>query len=88
MKLRNLKTQEQCSASRFNMNSICEIEVHLLDEIISDYPSNYEFWLEAEQCWMSWQEAKSKHLIITDNYNSCFFEPDNEEDKQRGYTLD
>jgi hypothetical protein len=36
---------------------------------------------------MDMREAFNQHLIITDNYNTRFCEPKNEEDKKRGYYL-
>lgn len=35
--------------------------------------------------WISMSEAFENHDLITDNYNTTFFEPNNEEEKKRGY---
>ncbi len=37
--------------------------------------------------WISMSDAFDKKLLITDNYNIEFFEPNNNEEKKRGYRL-
>lgn len=37
--------------------------------------------------WKDMRQAFKDHDLITDNYNTRFFEPVNEEDRKRGYTL-
>jgi len=37
--------------------------------------------------WKDMSQAFKDHDIIIDNYNTCFFEPKNKEDKKRGFTL-
>jgi len=37
--------------------------------------------------WMSMSEAFKNNDLITDNYNTKFFEPKNDEERKRGYRL-
>ena len=53
----------------------------------TDYCKDYDVWIEALQQWKSFYEASNDHDIITDNYNTIFFEPTNDEDRKRGFTL-
>jgi len=87
MKVRSLKDGSLAESSTYNVQSVSEILVYWPDEMDTDYMSNYEVFIEAEQRWMTFHEAfEGKHLI-NDNYNTHFFEPTTEEDRQRGYTL-
>lgn len=82
--------------------SSSEFNTHALGEVIGCgkdfgcdlfYIKDLDVFIEARTHagnhigWKDMREAfKDKDLII-DNYNTCFFEPKNEEDRQRGYTL-
>ncbi len=56
---------------------------------------NIQFLLNKEETqkwtpvghWISMGEAFKNHDLITDNYNTEFFEPKNEEEKKRGYRM-
>lgn len=65
--------------------------MHAMAEVLTgdDSPSIYELdvYLEQKQCWKSLADAFRDHDVIVDNYNSRFFEPQTEEDRQRGFTL-
>ncbi len=37
--------------------------------------------------WIPLSKSFKEHLVITDNHNTEFFEPENEEEKKRGYRL-
>ncbi len=37
--------------------------------------------------WVSMSEAFKNNDLITDNYNTKFFEPENDEERKRGYRL-
>jgi len=88
MKIRQKETNEIGSSSTFNLNAMNEILVYFEDSMDTDYPSNYDFYIESISEWVSYARAfGDENLIITDNENTCFFEPENEEDKQRGYTI-
>ena len=86
MKIRDTKTKEEGYSSTFNIHSLNEIIV-CFDDQDSDYMTNYDVFIEATEQWMSFKEAFDNNHIICDNYNTCFFEPTNIEDRERGYTL-
>jgi hypothetical protein len=86
MKFKHKETGHECSGSNFNMHSMGEIIMYG-DDMWSDYPWEYDVFIEATQEWMDYKEACSQNLIINDNYNTMIFEPATEEDKIRGYTL-
>ena len=46
-----------------------------------------DVFLEKIDKWMDMGDAFKSHNLITDNYNNYFFEPKNEDDKVRGFTL-
>ena len=88
MEVRNKKTQAIGFSSKFNVTGLGEIIIGFKDNgMDSDYISNYDVFLEARQEWKDTAQAFRDHDLITDNYNTIFFEPDNKEDKKRGYTL-
>lgn len=83
MKVRYQKTGSIASANQFNMHAMAEVltgddsaSIHELD-----------VYLEQKQEWKSLADAFRDHDVIVDNYNSRFFEPETEEDRQRGFTL-
>lgn len=88
MKLRYKKYPDDVregGSFRFNMCSLSEIDMG--DDSVS--PSDLEVWCEADPRWQPLTDAfKARpRLLITDNYNTHFFEPSNEDDRERGYTL-
>jgi hypothetical protein len=89
MKIRKKDTQEIGSSSQFNIHSAApqEIIVYFNDWTDTDYMSNYEVWIEAKKEWKEFGKAFADKDIITDNYNTRFFEPPNKEDRDRGFTL-
>ena len=87
MKLRRRVDGEICSGSRFNMHSLHEIVVYGGDWCDTMYIREFDVWLEARQEWKDLQQAFRDHDVIVDNYNSRFFEPENEQDRARGFTL-
>ena len=87
MKVRSVIDGRMAESSTYNVQSVSEILVYWSDGPDTYYMSNYEVFIEAEQWWMTFHEAfEGKHLI-NDYYNTHFFEPTTEEDRQRGYTL-
>lgn len=80
------KSGNKCSANRFNTASLTEIFVNWEDEMDTDYQYNYNVIL-ADGSIKDLRQAFRDHDIITDNYNTRFFFPENEEDKIRGFTL-
>lgn len=82
MKLRSKKDNSPAFSDRFNTSSAGEIVVHHEEgDCSSDYPSNYEFWLEKSQEWVEFTDKR----IIPDNYHRYFMEAKSEEDLERGY---
>ena len=83
MKVRYKSTGAEAHASSFN--------IHALDEVLtgddSPFISDLDIYLEAIQNWMDMSEAFKLGMLITNNHNTCFFEPKTQEDKERGYTL-
>jgi len=72
-------------SSKLNSNSISEIII-VWDsgEVDSDYASRYEVLLTSGE-WITLTEAFRDNKVITDNYNTSFREPLNEEEKKRGW---
>lgn len=68
-----------------------QFNIHSLNEILTGEDSAYihdlEAWIEAKQEWKCLQQAFIDRDVITDNYNTWFFEPKTEADRKRGYTL-
>lgn len=89
MKVRNKATgasRVQGDASYFNTHALNEIIVGFEDgSMDSCYIKDFEVLVDGE--WIDMREAFRLRLLITDNYNTRFFEPATEEDKVRGYTL-
>lgn len=83
MRVRYKKNGTETNASTFNLSS--------LDEVLTgdDSPSIHELdvFLEATQSWKDMAEAFEDHDVITDNMDTYFFEPTNDEDRKRGFTL-
>jgi hypothetical protein len=90
MKLRQKATGVICHSDRFNTHGLSEIIVYFDDDCDSDYITNYEVELGIgdEVYWKDLSQAFKDRDVISDNHNTWFFEPKNEEDKKRGYTLD
>jgi hypothetical protein len=90
MQLRHRVNKLQCSSSSFNTHALSEIVV-LFDEgdADSDYISNYDVLLttgpRAGQ-WVSLSDAFKQHDVIPNNHNTCFAEPQSDEDRERGYS--
>lgn len=72
--------------SRFNTHALGEVLMGFDDgDLDSMFVSDVEVYVEALKEWKPLSLAFKDHDVITDNYNTCFFEPDNEEDRKRGY---
>lgn len=76
-------------ANNFNLSTVSsqEMFVYFPGDADSDYVKDYEVFLESTQEWKDMNEAFRDHDLITDNYNHHFFEPDNDMDRERGYTI-
>lgn len=73
-------------ASRFNLSSLSEVILQLEDDCDSVYIKDLDVYLEKTMQWKSLSQAMKDKDIIHDNFNTIFFEPDNEADRERGYT--
>jgi len=93
MKIKHIPTGEIGSSSKYNTHALNEIIVYITDDCDNipwtdtDYPSNYMVFIESVGEWMTFNDAFHDKHIITDNYNTYFFEPENEEDRKRGHTI-
>lgn len=87
MKIREKKTGELGSSGRFNIHGMSDIVVDFDNgEMDSCFIGDFEVLL-SNGLWKDLSQAFRDKDIITDNYNTRFFEPKNEEDRERGYTL-
>lgn len=92
MKVRHKKSGCLGHSNKFNIHSLNEIIVGFDDDengepmgADSDFIRNYEVFLEKTQQWKCMSQAFKDHDLITDNYNERFFEPKNDEERERGY---
>lgn len=83
MKVRYKTTGEITYASQFNVTALSEVLT--CDD--SPFISELDVWIEAKQEWVDMRQAFRDKDLITDNYNTIFFELETEEDKLRGFTL-
>jgi len=81
MRLRYKSTGTECSGYRFNMLALAEVDVGDDSASISDLD------VFVNGAWKDMRQAFVDRDIITDNHNSRFGEPKNEEDRKRGYFL-
>ena len=73
---------------KFNVHGLGEVLVGFVDgDMDSVYIRDLEVFIEALDEWKSMSKAFEDSDIITDNYNTYIFEPKNDEDRKRGYTL-
>jgi hypothetical protein len=66
-----------------SLNTSARAEVLTGDD--SAFFKDLECYIEAKQEWKCLSQAFRAHDVITDNYNTIFFEPTNEEERKRGY---
>lgn len=88
MKVRQKETGNLGVSGNFNMQALAEIIVGF-DEGDMDtmYISDFDTYLEQKEEWKDLSQAFKDRDVITDNYNTRFFEPSREEDRKRGYTI-
>lgn len=74
------------------LEGISEFNTYAPAEVLTGDDSAFirdlDVFIEARQEWVDMPEAFRGKDLIVNNYNSRFFEPQNEEDRGRGYTLD
>lgn len=83
MKVRYKDTKTTTYALGFNMSALAEV----LTGDDSIYIKDLDVWLEQKQEWKDLSQAFKDHDVITDNHNTCFFEPSTKEERERGYSL-
>lgn len=73
-------------SSEFNTYGLGEVIVHFPDgSATSEEISELEVEIHDE--WVDMRNAFRRRLLINDNYNIRFFEPQTADDRERGYTL-
>lgn len=88
MRVRHKITRYVGYSGDFNIHAMSEVIVQWDDDgADSMYISDLEVYLKATEEWKDMSQAFKDGDLITDNYNTIFFEPKTEEDRQRGYTL-
>lgn len=91
------KLNDRCYSSNFNTQALAEV-ICCWDDgsrdsmFIKDLDIFIESCYQNESCdirigWKDMRQALKDHDIITDNFNTCFFEPTNEIDRKREFTL-
>jgi hypothetical protein len=83
MKVRYKKSGQITYSGSFNMNALGEV----LTGDDSPFISELDVFIEKSGEWLDMSKAFRNRDLIVNNYNSHFFEPQTEKDKQRGYTL-
>ena len=84
MKLRYKKhLDDPFESSSFNVHALSEV----LTGDDSAFIKDLDAFIETRGEWKDMKQAFKDNDIITDNYNTRFFEPKTQEDRKRGYTL-
>ena len=83
MELRLKSTNEILGGDLFNTTALNEV----LASGDSYYIRELDIFIIKLGVWKDMRQAFKDRDIITDNYNTKFFEPQNERDKERRYTL-
>lgn len=76
-------TYVDCRGSKFNVHALFEVIVYFEDD--SDTIPGSELEVFLGDAWVKLGQAFRDKLLITDNYNTEFFEPANEAERERGY---
>lgn len=71
------------STDQLNIHAIAE--VNMFDDSV--YFKDLDVFITKKNKWIDLKQAISDGDIIFDNYNTRFFEPETEEDRKRGFTL-
>lgn len=87
MKVRNKEHTWTGWSSKFNTHALAEIIVGFDGDggMDSMFISEVEIFLESKQIWKDMNQAFKDNDLIIDNYNTCFREPKNQEEIDRGY---
>ena len=81
MKVRYKKTGSEAAASSFNIHAMAEVLTG--DDTVSI--RDLDVFLPALNAWKDMGQAFRDHDLIVDDYNTYFFEPENDEERARGY---
>lgn len=81
MKVRYKETGTEAHASRFNITALAEV----LTGDDSVFIKDLDVFLDSKGEWKDMNAAFRDRDLITNNTNTDFFEPKNEEDRARGY---
>lgn len=73
------------SADKFNISTTGEVIAMFGDIIDSYFISELDVYVNG--VWIPLSHAFKNHDVITDNENTEFFEPKDEEERKRGYRL-
>lgn len=92
VRVRNKKSGDIGFTGSFNTSTALpqEILVTFENDYVTDFITEYEVFLAfgpRAGRWVDMMEAFENHDLINDNENRIFFEPTNDEDRKRGYTL-
>lgn len=76
------------SSIKFNTLSLNEVIVNFDDgDHDSVSISDLDVYIKRESKWIPLSDAFEQKLVITDNHNTRFFEPKDEEERIRGYRI-
>jgi hypothetical protein len=87
MKVRNKEHTWTGFARDFNTHGLGEVIVGFDGEggMDSMFISDLEVYLDSKDIWKDMSQAFKDDDLITDNYNTWFREPKNQEETNRGY---
>jgi len=75
------------ACAKFNINALSEVFAVIDGEYLDMFINELDVFVTAKKEWIHLPDAFKNKDVITDNFNTNFFEPKNEEDKNRGYTI-
>lgn len=87
MKIRYKKTGSEGHASSFNTHALAEVLVNF-DDGGGDSAFISELDVLLPSGWKDMKQAFTDHDLVTDNYNTCFFPPHDEMERERGWRLE
>lgn len=79
------KSNPEITRDTDQLNIHALAEVNMFDD--SAHFIDLDVFITKKNKWVDFYEAISNSYIIFDNYNTRFFEPENEIDRKRGFTL-
>ena len=75
-------THDGASAEVLGCHSSFGVDLFFIEDLDVFIEKNINFF-----AWKDMGQAFRDHDLITDNLNKYFFEPENKEDRKRGFTL-